>query len=90
MRPPWPCSPRIGHHQVKKEGKDLAGVKSKESDLALPGSECELHHFCLCELLGELLNWSGPWFPPQKVEVSGSCEHEVSICKPLRPAPDTQ
>lgn len=34
----------IGHHQVKKEGKDLAVVKFENSDLSL--SECDygLHH----------------------------------------------
>ena len=65
-------------------------VKSEEPDLTLPGSECELHHLRLCELLGELFNWSGPWFPPHKMEVSGSCEHEVNIYKALRTVPDTQ
>lgn len=34
MRPSWSCSPRIdGHQTVKKGGKDLAEVKSEESDL---------------------------------------------------------
>ena len=44
MRPSWSCSPRIDCHQVKKGGKDLAEVKSEESDLTLLGSDSGICH----------------------------------------------